>query len=595
MTIDVWNAESLVNTYTPGNQRAPVVAGLADGGYAVAWMNNTRHSPDPNQTNAVLQVSYRVFNADGSPRTGELVLYDPEWILRAQSDTVWQKSLWAPSIAAAADGSFTIVMTSEGSSTSPLNDHSGNGHEAFTFSPAGAMIARAGVHALSDEPISNSATSHATESAIAILNNHRIVANVATTSFSSVTSSDIELHTYDTQMNANYAYQNPTVATTVRVTGTLAHALRQPDVTTINASTGFVVTWIDDTDHTLHAKTYGLDNAIGSTPYAVSGDIAIGAIVATDLPINPQQSGPDGTHFQAVAGLTGGGFAVAWTASGANGDGDATAVKLKVFDAAGAAITSELLVNANTLGYQERPDILALRDGRFLVSFTDTSQSPFLIPTVHFQLFDAAGVKSGAEFSNHIVVPAGYDRPNLSELADGRVAVVWSGYGQSGAGDGGFRGIYQEILDLTSGVQFRANSNNTLGVSTNDLWVTGILSPSTGQTGVFFSQIVSMDSFNVVIHQLDGSYVKYSGSGFTYNTQFDPVFNQLMTYFTGGTYTTITLLDPADLNHLLGNLQGFAPQPLSQITNPGTPAAVLAHPDDIKGGGGADVLACPGW
>jgi large repetitive protein len=408
MTIDVSIAESLVNTYTPFNQRAPVVAGLADGGYAIAWMNNLRPSPDPTQAYEVFQVSYRVFNADGTARTGEMVMYDPEWILRAQMDTIWQKALWTPSIAAAADGSFTITATSEYSHRSQFspNSHSNSSIISLTFSPTGQMVSSGPSPALSAVQFGTiQGAGFSSESSTVNLNNHRIIVERAAQYLNATANSDILIHTYDTRMSANFATQDPTATTTVQVTGTFAHALRQPDVAVLSNSSAFVVTWIDDTTHTLQAHVYGLDNlpgsTLGGTPYSNGGTINIGSVASVDSPVTTLMSAPDGQQFQAVAGLAGGGFAVAWTAGGANSDGSGTAVKVRVYNSAGVDVSPEIQVNANSTGNQDRPDILALRDGRFLVSFTDSDSvwNPIRgsIPVLHLQLFDAAGAKSGGE------------------------------------------------------------------------------------------------------------------------------------------------------------------------------------------------------
>ena len=59
--------EFRVNTTTAGNQRAPVVAMADDGSFAVAW-----DTPKPGTTSNRPAVIARVFNANGSPRTGEV-------------------------------------------------------------------------------------------------------------------------------------------------------------------------------------------------------------------------------------------------------------------------------------------------------------------------------------------------------------------------------------------------------------------------------------------------------------------------------------------------------------------------------------------
>ncbi len=62
---------ALVNTVIPDNTYAPVVAGLADGGYVIAW-NNTDPIPAGPVVNPNLRfLRGRIYNADGTSRTSE--------------------------------------------------------------------------------------------------------------------------------------------------------------------------------------------------------------------------------------------------------------------------------------------------------------------------------------------------------------------------------------------------------------------------------------------------------------------------------------------------------------------------------------------
>lgn len=85
-------SEILVNERPEGEQRSPVLAPLADGGVAIAWTTSL-----PGDTE---RVAFRVFNADGSPRTGETTV-DPAPGVRTG----------APSVAPAANGGFALAYT----------------------------------------------------------------------------------------------------------------------------------------------------------------------------------------------------------------------------------------------------------------------------------------------------------------------------------------------------------------------------------------------------------------------------------------------------------------------------------------------------
>jgi len=80
--------------------------------------------------------------------------------------------------------------------------------------------------------------------------------------------------------------------------------------------------------------------------------------------------GPEGE----VAALSEGGFAIAWTdRNPATGDGSGSAIKTQVFSDNGTLLSQEMLVNTTTSGDQFDPDVTGLANGDFVVSWTDAS------------------------------------------------------------------------------------------------------------------------------------------------------------------------------------------------------------------------------
>ncbi|MDQ7014371.1 MAG: GC-type dockerin domain-anchored protein [Planctomycetota bacterium] len=86
-------SEILVNQLTEGEQINPVLATLPDGGAVIAWSSNQPGEPE--------RVVLRVYNADGSARTGELAV---------ETDSTLRTT--TPSIATRADGSFALAFGS---------------------------------------------------------------------------------------------------------------------------------------------------------------------------------------------------------------------------------------------------------------------------------------------------------------------------------------------------------------------------------------------------------------------------------------------------------------------------------------------------
>ncbi len=118
-----------------------------------------------------------------------------------------------------------------------------------------------------------------------------------------------------------------------------------------------------------------------------------------------------------VAALTGGSFVAVWTEE----DGDApvggsgSGIAARVDNGAGTPATF-LIVNTSIAGDQLRPDIAALNDGGFVVSWLDNN-----LGLLRGQRFDAAGTKVGEEFTAGDM--GSEANPVVASLGDGRFAV----------------------------------------------------------------------------------------------------------------------------------------------------------------------------
>ena len=108
----------------------------------------------------------------------------------------------------------------------------------------------------------------------------------------------------------------------------------------------------------------------------------------------------------------------------------------------------EFLVNTTTQSNQYAPSITALADGRFVVTWTDTSQTGGDTSgyAVRAQLFNADGSQSGAEFLVNTTTLNIQLEPTITALADGRFVVAWSDGSQTGGDTSGFA-IRAQIFD----------------------------------------------------------------------------------------------------------------------------------------------------
>src|SRR5262245_55932174 len=139
------------------------------------------------------------------------------------------------------------------------------------------------------------------------------------------------------------------------------------------AGGGFVVTWQD--------SSLGVGGASGDTSgVAIKAQVfaAGGAPVGGEILVNTATANDQLTPQ--ITALSNGGFVVTWNdlslgVGGATGDTSNYAVKAQVFSAAGATVGSEILVNTATNSFQVNPQIAALSGGGFVVTWDDASQS----------------------------------------------------------------------------------------------------------------------------------------------------------------------------------------------------------------------------
>jgi len=161
------------------------------------------------------------------------------------------------------------------------------------------------------------------------------------------------------------------------------------------------------------------------------------------------------SQFQpSIAGLTGGGFVVAWTSDGQDGSG--LGVYAQRYTAAGVKTGIEFRVNTTPAGAQSSPSVAALKDGSFVVAWQSDGQDGSGLG-VYAQRFTAAGVKQSVEFRVNTRTIGAQSMPSATGLGGGGFVVAWQSDGQDGSG----LGVYAQRYDSAgakAGVEFRVNT-----------------------------------------------------------------------------------------------------------------------------------------
>lgn len=129
-----------------------------------------------------------------------------------------------------------------------------------------------------------------------------------------------------------------------------------------------------------------------------------------------------------VVGVSGGRFMIAWDdASGEPGTPGGTNIKARIYDADGTALTGEFLVNTITRFFQSTAAIAPLSEGRFLVTWGDTSVTSFNNSSdVMARIIGADGTPLSPVFTVNSVIRGLQDRPVATGLSDGRAVIAWN-------------------------------------------------------------------------------------------------------------------------------------------------------------------------
>ncbi|MBM1169793.1 calcium-binding protein [Microvirga arabica] len=132
-----------------------------------------------------------------------------------------------------------------------------------------------------------------------------------------------------------------------------------------------------------------------------------------------------------IAALADGRFVVTWTDntfSASSKDGSGGSVLGRIYNADGSAATGSFVVNTTTAWHQGYSSVTALKNGGFAVAYMsdpDATGIPDEDGDIHVQVFNAAGQRDGAEVRVNTTTRGTQTNPVITELGDGRLVVSW--------------------------------------------------------------------------------------------------------------------------------------------------------------------------
>jgi Ca2+-binding RTX toxin-like protein len=398
-----FGAEFLVNTSTSGDQFEPTITGLADGRFIIVWTDGA-------VGNIFGTIRAQLFNSDGSRASDEFLV-----------STTTASFQTKPTIVALADGRFVVAWT-DASGTG--GDTSGLAIRAQLFNSDGS---RDGAEFL----VNTSTSGDQFEPTITALADGRFV--IAWRD-DSQTGGDTSLFAIRAQLfNSDGSRDGDEFL----VNTTTTNSQTQPTITAL-ADGRFVIAWRDD------SQTGGYISLFAIRAQLFNSD---GSRAGGEFRVNTTRTSAQ--DEPTITALADGRFVVAWTDfSQTGGDTSGLAIRAQLFNSDGSRDGSEFLVNTTTARAQSQPTITALADGRFVVAWRDNSQTggDTSSDAIRAQVFNSNGSRAGAEFLVNTTTTAFQEQPTITALADGRFVVAWSDNSQTG-GDTLGTAVRSQIFD----------------------------------------------------------------------------------------------------------------------------------------------------
>ncbi|MFG5384454.1 tandem-95 repeat protein, partial [Yoonia sp. R2-816] len=383
--------ELLVNEFTNTAQKAPSITALANGNFVVTWDSRDGQQGDPSDS----AIKARIFNAEGV----EIV---SEFLVNEFTDS-WQL---ISSVTALANGHFVVTWSSR---DQQQGDPSGYAVKARVFDADGAeIVSEFVVNEFTDDSQFNS-------SVTALANGHFVITWESEDQQQGDTSpTAIKARIFDAA--------GVEIVSEFVVNEFTDYDQRNPSVTALENGK-FVVTWQSYAVQQGDPSGY----AVKARIFDADGDEIVSEFLVNEFTYHSQ-------WVPSVAELANGHFVVTWEShDGQHGDTD-WAIKARIFDANGAEIVSEFLVNEFTNNGQHDPSVTAFANGNFVVTWQsyDGLQGD-ASSAIKARIFDANGVEIVSEFLVNEFTDGNQNTPSVTALANGGFVVTWESLdGQQG-------------------------------------------------------------------------------------------------------------------------------------------------------------------
>ncbi|MDV7340679.1 cadherin-like domain-containing protein [Terasakiella sp. A23] len=391
VSVNVVTPDVLVNSYTSNIQFQPDVSALSDGGWLVTWGSLY-------QDGSGYATYAQRYNSDGS-------VNGPEF----QVNTQTSNDQYEPASLELSNGEIIIVYGVSNGSNSGAYAQRYNADmtpKGTEFKINETNINYPGQPEIVDLGSGSFAVAYRLEQS-----------GVANTDYS-----DVFYREFDANNSGN-------TQTVVNTNNYLQHQTEQ-DLAL--SGTKMIVIWSETSGNItngIYGRVYNTGTSTWESDYAISvGNSERNARIET---------------------LSNGKFIVTWHATGV--DGSDTGVKGQILNADGTLSGSSFDVNTTTTGYQSYSDVTALSTGGFVVVWqgqgdnsSDTSDYG-----IWGQVFDATGNKVNSEFKINTDVVGDQKTPDVTALSDGDFVVSWE---NANSGDGNKSGVFMKRFNSDGSV-----------------------------------------------------------------------------------------------------------------------------------------------
>ena len=405
-------SEFQVNTFTQYSQARPSVTALSDGGFLVVW---DTYDPDGGD----YEVFGQRYDASGAPAGSEF-----------QVNSYTQSDQRFASVAALPDDGFVVTWESYG------QDGSSTGILGQRYDISGAPTG-------SEFQVNSYTTANQVNPSVTAMSDGGFVMTWASW-FQDGDGYGIFGQRYDvsgTPLGSDFQVNTYTQSSQVKSS------------VAAMSDGGFVVTW----------ESYGQDgdtHGIFGQRYDTSG-----APVGSEFQINSYTASSQTSS--SVAGLSNGGFVVAWESY--DQDGDGYEILGQRYDTSGASVGSEFQVNSFTQDDQRYPSVAAMPDGGFLVTWGSNNQDGGDWG-IFGQRYGASGSPLGSEFQINSHTGNAQNHSSVAALPDGGFVVTWQ---SEGSQDGSESGIFAKIFEASSELAGTDGNDILVGGNEDDILTGG--------------------------------------------------------------------------------------------------------------------------